>query len=75
MAEKVLSRAPERGSLVALLLLSLVVIVQSASGPDGYSVVAAYPHDSEAFTQGLVFVDGRIYESTGREGQSSLRMV
>lgn len=34
-----------------------------------------YPHDSRAFTQGLVYVDGHLYESTGLNGQSSLRMV
>lgn len=38
-------------------------------------VVARYPHDSNAFTQGLLFHDGSLYESTGRNGQSSLRQV
>lgn len=42
---------------------------------DGYEILHAYPHDSNAFTQGLVFVDGHLYESTGRQGHSSLRMV
>jgi glutaminyl-peptide cyclotransferase len=37
--------------------------------------VRSYPHDSTAFTQGLVWLDGRLYESTGRYGQSSLRIV
>ena len=32
-------------------------------------------HDPNAFTQGLIFADGRLYESTGRNGHSSLRMV
>ncbi len=41
----------------------------------GYKVVASYPHDPEAFTQGLVWQDGRLYESTGQYGQSSLRQV
>src|SRR5215470_9345830 len=40
-----------------------------------YEVVNTYPHDSEAFTQGLAFEDGRLYEGTGLEGQSSLREV
>lgn len=31
-----------------------------------FEVVQAYPHDPEAFTQGLVYVDGRLFESTGR---------
>lgn len=39
----------------------------------GYRVVASYPHDPDAFTQGLVYVDDALYEGTGRNGQSSLR--
>ena len=38
-------------------------------------VVAEYPHDADAFTQGLVIHDGQLFESTGRYGQSSLRLV
>lgn len=37
--------------------------------------VRSYPHDSTAFTQGLVWSDGRLFESTGRYGQSSIRRV
>jgi glutamine cyclotransferase len=37
--------------------------------------VRSYPHDSTAFTQGLVWRNGRLYESTGRYGESSLRLV
>ncbi len=40
-----------------------------------YSVVRIHPHDPEAFTQGLLFHDGFLYESTGRNGKSSLRKV
>jgi glutamine cyclotransferase len=40
-----------------------------------YAVVARYPHDPGAFTQGLVYDSGRLYEGTGRVGQSSLRRV
>ena len=40
-----------------------------------YRIINTYPHDPEAFTQGLVFVDGMLYESTGLYGRSSLRMV
>lgn len=42
---------------------------------DTYQVVHTYPHDSNAFTQGLIYLDGRLYESTGLNGRSSLRMV
>ncbi|NLF02949.1 MAG: glutaminyl-peptide cyclotransferase [Anaerolineales bacterium] len=40
-----------------------------------YRVAATYPHDPDAFTQGLVYYDGVLYESTGRFGQSTLRRV
>ena len=41
----------------------------------GYQVVNSWPHDPDAFTQGLVFVDGKLLESTGQPGHSSLRSV
>jgi len=40
-----------------------------------FDVVAQYPHDPQALTQGLIYTDGFLYESTGRQGQSSLRKV
>jgi len=40
-----------------------------------YEVINAYPHDTAAFTQGLVFDHGALYESTGLNGSSSLRRV
>lgn len=39
------------------------------------TVVAEYPHDPQAYTQGLLWADGTLYESTGEYGQSSLRRV
>ena len=41
----------------------------------GYRVVHVYPHDRAAFTQGLEYRGGYLYEGTGRNGQSSLRKV
>lgn len=41
----------------------------------GYEIVHIYPHDPGAFTQGLVFINGKLYEGTGQEGRSSLREV
>ena len=41
----------------------------------GYRVVNRYPHDPNAFTQGLVFADGFLFEGTGLRGRSSLRKV
>jgi glutamine cyclotransferase len=46
-----------------------------AFAADTYRIVHTYPHDPQAYTQGLVFVDGHLYESTGLNGRSSLRMV
>jgi len=41
----------------------------------GYTVVHAYPHDPAAFTQGLEFRDGFLYEGTGLKGKSAIRRV
>jgi glutamine cyclotransferase len=41
----------------------------------GYTVVRSYPHDRQAFTQGLEYVDGVLYESTGLNGRSGIRKV
>ena len=38
-------------------------------------MIAAYPHDPDAYTQGLVIAGGRLYEGTGRYGASSIRRV
>jgi glutamine cyclotransferase len=40
-----------------------------------YSVINAYPHDPQAFTQGLIFDQGFLYESTGIRGRSTVRKV
>jgi glutamine cyclotransferase len=59
-----------------LLSLSARPDPQSTGAPvAGYKIVRAYPHDSRAFTQGLIFRDGFLYESTGLNGRSSLRKV
>lgn len=48
--------------------------VPAATQP-GYRVVSRFPHDPAAFTQGLVYHGGFLYESTGLYGRSSLRKV
>ena len=50
---------------------------ESRKHPQEYTfeVVAQYPHDPTAFTQGFTFHKGSFYEGTGRQGQSSLRQV
>lgn len=53
------------------------VIVNSDIKPEKYNiaVVKSYPHDREAFTQGLFYDNGLLYEGTGQESGSSLREV
>ena len=48
---------------------------QAAIPVYGFFVKNTYPHDPQAFTQGLFFRDGQLYETTGRTGRSSLRKV
>jgi glutamine cyclotransferase len=40
-----------------------------------YQIVHTYPHDTSAFTEGLFYLNGFLYESTGEPGQSSIRKV
>ena len=40
-----------------------------------YNVVAEYPHDTSAYTQGLEFYNGKLYEGTGDYENSSLRIT
>jgi glutaminyl-peptide cyclotransferase len=46
-----------------------------APSPITFTVEAVYPHDSKAFTQGLQFYNGKLYEGTGEPNQSTLRIV
>lgn len=41
----------------------------------GFQVVHSYPHDRHAYTEGLFYLDGFLYESTGQVGQSTIRKV
>jgi glutamine cyclotransferase len=72
--------------LTAVFLLSLAVVVVLNEKPAGsstpitynYEVIKTYPHDPDAFTEGLVFSNNFLYESTGsygNYGNSSLRRV
>lgn len=57
--------------------ISTVVVSFVAAPPVryGFEVVASYPHDAMAYTQGLQYVEGVLYEGTGLYGRSSLRRV
>jgi glutaminyl-peptide cyclotransferase len=80
--------APHRVSGIAAALLTATTLAATPSqrsgaaaksaGPapvHGFSVVKSYPHDRQAFTQGLEYVDGVLYESTGMNGRSGIRKV
>ncbi len=64
---------------VILILLALQLVYQNTKPktPSYYDVevVEKYPHDPDAFTQGLVYYEGYLYEGTGLYGESSLRKV
>lgn len=63
-------------ALTLALALGLAACARSSSSPPiAYEVVRKLPHDPEAFTQGLLFREGRLFESTGLYGQSTLREV
>ncbi|MGN6527237.1 MAG: glutaminyl-peptide cyclotransferase [Burkholderiaceae bacterium] len=72
-----------RSLLAALALAACACVVPAAPASQkpapipvyGYRVVHAYPHDLNAFTEGLFYLDGYLYESTGLEGRSSVRKV
>ncbi len=54
---------------------NIVVVPNSSPEQYAFSVVNTFPHDTKAYTQGLEFQNGFLYESTGLKGQSSLRKV
>ncbi|HBB89849.1 MAG TPA: glutamine cyclotransferase [Blastocatellia bacterium] len=79
--------SPRTALIGTLLVLILALACQTTSVANlktpgkvqvpiyGYEVVHAWPHDPGAYTQGLVFHDGKLLESTGQVGRSSLRRV
>ena len=71
-------KLPTLPALIAplLLALSLPACASRAAVPVyGYRVVHSYPHDTSAYTEGLFYRDGFLYESTGNVGASTIRKV
>jgi len=64
-----------RYTLAAAILCAIAAAAVISGHPYSFQIVHTYPHDPKAFTQGLIYVDGHLYESTGLNGHSSLRMV
>jgi len=65
------------GLVVLVVLVGFGIGAQRKRNPGVVKVrvVAEYPHDPKAFTQGLVIAGGQLYEGTGKEGESTLRRV
>jgi glutaminyl-peptide cyclotransferase len=69
------------GGCTVALFLTLLVLTSGISRPPSsppwydYEIIATYPHDRRALTQGLLYRDRTLYESTGLFGHSSLRQV
>jgi glutamine cyclotransferase len=80
MFENIIQTTPIPAMKVRLIRRALAFLAlcaataQFANAADSYQVVHTYPHDRSAYTQGLIFLDGHLYESTGLNGRSSLRM-
>ncbi|MGI2336467.1 MAG: glutaminyl-peptide cyclotransferase [Dehalogenimonas sp.] len=84
---KPMRQSPIEVSLKLLIIMGFVVIPAACTSdtePNNhipsiisytYRVINTYPHDPDSFTQGLVYRDGFLYESTGLYGSSSLRKV
>ncbi len=62
-----------------LIIVLFAVFAASVSAQDlpvyTYEIVKTYTHDAKAFTQGLVFYKGFLYEGTGKEGDSQIRKI
>jgi len=73
----------QRLILAFLLTMSWLSFIGQSSGPAGprrtreytFKVINVFPHDTAAFTQGLVYRYGFLFESTGLNGRSQLRKV
>ena len=87
ITQRIIKACSPRFALMALpavlLLIAMLVAAQGSSHiveagaipVFGYQIVNVYPHSSLAFTQGLVYDEGVLYEGTGLYGRSSLRRV
>lgn len=72
------------GKFVCFLMAASILFINSCKKEEkpeedkllmNFKVKATWPHDTEAFTQGLVIHNGKLYESTGQEGKSWIGLV
>jgi glutaminyl-peptide cyclotransferase len=68
---------PLSRALLASVVLAVSWFVRAEAAVPEYTavIVKTFPHDPNAFTEGLLYYNGFLYESTGRSGQSSIRKV
>jgi glutamine cyclotransferase len=71
---RILVPSIKRLRLATLALALLLAAAAPSHASDTYRIIHTYPHDRQAFTQGLIYTGGHLYKSTGLEGHSSLRM-
>lgn len=69
------TRRSGSSGLWTLALCALTGCTSSTVPAIGYEILGTFPHDPAAYTQGLLFHDGALLESTGRYGESSVRRV
>ena len=75
LGSKILEAEIISGKDTVLLKKKIKVLAANPPVIYTYEVVATYPHDMKAYTQGLEFDGDILYESTGKKGKSSLRKV
>lgn len=73
--QRIVVEAYKGGSIAAERYLSLSIKSNSKPVAYRYAVVNTFPHDTHAYTQGLVFDGNTLYEGTGQRGISDLRIV
>ena len=68
-------RAWTRGLIAVVATAILTACGAEVTPRYGFRVVNVHPHDPAAYTQGLIWIDGQLYESTGKYGASTVRRV
>jgi len=59
--------------LTTIIQWGIVIVQINSANSDEYNTLKVIPHDTDAFTQGLTYFDGKLYESTGLYGRSQVR--
>lgn len=76
MKKKVYIAVPLLLIIIGIVIITYMANTKNSLSPFyGYEIVNTYPHDANAFTQGLIYENGFLYEGTGQKGHSSIRKV